>query len=59
MKQAAAYTLNEDGEEQFFVLLECGCSLHVAPLTLFDQDIPCPLHEESRFYGDREPHVET
>lgn len=63
MKQVAAYTDREDGEDRFYTLLECGCKLHVTIETLFEADIPCPLHEEYRFTGekppDKTPHIET
>jgi hypothetical protein len=64
MKQAAAYTLKEDGEERFYTVLECGCTYPVAVETLFEADIPCPTHEEYRFTGDpppppEKPHIET
>lgn len=55
MKQAGAYTAREGDEECFYTVLECGCTYRVAVETLFDQDIPCPLHEEYRFTGDPPP----
>jgi len=64
MKQVAAYTdKDEEGKEEFYSVLECGCTLHVLIEELFDPDLPCPLHEEYRFTGekppDNKPHVET
>ncbi len=53
MKQHAAYTTSEDGEEQFYTVLECGCELHVTVDQLFEDDLPCPLHEEYRYIGER------
>jgi hypothetical protein len=52
MKQHAAYTIVEDGEEKFFTVLDCGCELHVAVDQLFEDDLPCPLHEENRYLYD-------
>jgi len=64
MKQVAAYTdKDEDGKEEFYSVLSCGCTLHVQIDDLFEADLPCPLHEEHRFTGDpppnTKPHVET
>jgi len=53
MKQAGAYTAREGDEECFYTVLECGCTYRVAVETLFDQDIPCVLHEPQR-YGIQE-----
>jgi len=52
MKQSAAYTITENGEEQFYTILDCGCELHVTVNQLFEDDLPCPLHEESRYFYD-------
>ncbi len=63
MKQVAAYTNKDEfGEECFYTVLECGCVYHVQIESLFDPDLPCPVHEEHRFTGDppdNRPHVET
>ena len=52
MRQTGAYTdKDEDGEDQFWAVLECGCTIHVPLASLAETDLPCPLHEEYRFMG--------
>jgi hypothetical protein len=51
MKLAGAYTLHEEGEERFFVVLECGCHIGVVIHDVFESDLPCPLHEPQRYLG--------
>ncbi len=56
MKQTGAYTdKDEYGEERFWAVLECGCTLHIPTSGLFETDLPCPLHEEYRFTGGAKP----
>lgn len=52
MQQVAAYTTKDNGEENFYTVLECGCELHVTPALLFEGDLPCPLHEWQRYVYD-------
>jgi hypothetical protein len=51
MKQHGAYTVVENSEEKFFTILDCGCHMHVAVGQLFEDDLPCPLHEEYRYFN--------
>ena len=34
-----------------FARLSCGCAVPLVPDLEMEPDLPCPLHEESRFLG--------
>jgi len=42
---------DEDGKEIFVVTLECGCELHIPVTLVFENELPCPLHEEGRWFA--------
>jgi hypothetical protein len=59
MRQIGAYTIIEDGEEKFYTILDCECHLQVMVGMFFEEDLPCPLHEEYRYFydfNDGKPH---
>ena len=43
-------THDEEGNEIFVVTLECGCVIPVPVSLLFEDELPCPLHEEDRWF---------
>jgi hypothetical protein len=59
MKQISTYSYKEEGEdeERFYVVLTCGCTWPVPPDVLFEDDVPCPVHEEARFTGVKPPAI--
>lgn len=49
MEIAALYS-DPDAEGLYIALLRCSCTLHVPVGLLCEDDLPCPLHEEHRYY---------
>jgi hypothetical protein len=52
MQVCGAYAKMEDGEERYFAILLCECHIPIPVLETFENDIPCPLHEEHRYTGN-------
>ena len=55
MRVAAVYHPPESPD--YFVILTCACTYPVVDSMLFEIDIPCPLHEEHRYFGTPRPTV--
>ena len=55
MQVCGAFAQNDGGEERYFAILLCGCNIPIPILEIFENDIPCPLHEEWRYTGEEPP----
>lgn len=56
MQVCGAYAKTEDigdgPEERYYAILLCECHIPIPILEIFENDIPCPRHEEHRYLGN-------